>query len=344
LKVTAFISHHDCARHDPGWNHPDHQGRLPGLMREVYRDMLTLHQPLLEGEGRHATEEELRLVHREEYLARVRAWVAAAEERGVPIEVRPQLVASAATWDASRAAVGCALAAVDAVAAGKVRNAFCAVRPPARDADAGTPGRFGFTNPLAIAARYLIDQKLAERVLIVEWGESCSSAPVLAGDAAVRIAGLTEPPTGSDATGAERLDSRHHQPPGDAATDEIHEGDCPPLVAARGQLYLADLPPNASGVQFLARLTRVLDSALHGFSPDYVLLSTGLDWLSDDPLGGHSLTPHDYFLGSRLIRQIADGACEGRLVSILEGGYEAAGLGSATVQHLRALAGLDAAA
>ncbi len=170
MKTTAFVSHFDCARHDTGWGHPDHQGRLPALTRAVYADMLTLFDPLLDLEGRHASREELRLWHSDRYLEQVRGWVGTAEANGRPMEIAPRLVASGATWDASLAAVGCVLTGIDAVASGRSRNAFCAVRPPARDAGEEKPGRFGFLNALAIGAEYALDCGVAERVLLIEWG------------------------------------------------------------------------------------------------------------------------------------------------------------------------------
>jgi acetoin utilization deacetylase AcuC-like enzyme len=304
-KVTAFVSHSDCARHDPGWNHPDHQGRLPGLMREVYRDMLTLFEPLLEVEGRHASEEELRLVHGAGYLERLRGWSAEAEARGGPFEVMPGLFVSSATWAASLAAAGSPLVAIDEVLAVRVRNAFCPVRPPARDAVADRPGRFGFVNPLAIAVLSLLGRSDVERVLVVEWGDSSSIAPLLAGVAGARCAAVGGSGSGFDTS--------------------------------------PDRTPGAAGASLATSVARVLDRALADFTPDFVLLSAGFEWLRGDPLGGRTLEPRDFFEATRVLREVADAVCDGRLVSILEGGYDPTKLGAASVQHLRALAGLPPA-
>src|SRR5690606_2496765 len=133
----------DCSRHDTGWHHPDHQGRLPALMRAVYADMLTLFDPLLEVEGRHASDAELRLLHTPEYLARLRTWTEDAAARSQVLEPVPGIRVSGASWDAATAAVGSTLTAVDRVLAGDVRNAFCAVRPPGRYVHRDRPGGFG---------------------------------------------------------------------------------------------------------------------------------------------------------------------------------------------------------
>src|SRR5690606_25273035 len=117
-------SHYDCARHDTGWNHPDHQGRLPAVMRAVYADMLTLFPHLVEVEGRHASEEEMRLVHDSGYLDRLQGWVRSSAESGTPLEVEPGIVVSGASWAAARAAAGCVLTAVTDVVGDGPRRAF----------------------------------------------------------------------------------------------------------------------------------------------------------------------------------------------------------------------------
>ncbi|HEX6909381.1 MAG TPA: hypothetical protein VF142_03250, partial [Longimicrobium sp.] len=152
--LTAFVSHEDASRHDTGWNHPDHQGRLPAIVRAVQRDMVALWEPLRQMEAVPATEADLLLVHTPAYVARVRgrALESAREERtlelgGVPV--------SGASWDAALASVGAALTAVDAVLDGSVRNAFALARPPGRGAAADAPGEFSLFNTVAIAARHL---------------------------------------------------------------------------------------------------------------------------------------------------------------------------------------------
>jgi acetoin utilization deacetylase AcuC-like enzyme len=311
VKRTAFVSHYDCSRHDTGWDHPEHQGRLPALMRKVHADMLTLFEPLLEVEGRHASEEELRLVHEAQYVERVRGWSDSAEERGSPREVSPRLVASAATWAASLAAVGCVLTAIDVVLRGEVRNAFCAIRPPGRDATAGEAGRFGFFNQMAIAARHLLAARGLASLLLVEWGGPLSAATrtLLGGEPGVRIVSVGE----SAWSGA--------------AAD--------PTVRV--------LPAGSDGAAFLAALNDALGATLDDFSPDLVLLSAGFDALAGDPLGGLGVEPADFHALTTVVREAADVACGGRLVSVLEGGYAPRAVGAAAVQHLRALIGIEPA-
>ena len=306
MKQTAFVSHYDCSRHDTGWGHPDHQGRLPALMRAVYRDMLTLFDPLLEVEGRHATEDELRLVHQAEHLDRVRQWVDAAAERGEVIEPVEMLRISAATWDAAAAAAGCGIAAVDAVLEGRVRNAFAAVRPEGRDASPNAPGRFGLFNNVAVAARYLRTRSEVDSVLVVECGGTGPSeiSRILSGDRDVELIGAHR---GSPQAGAV---------PGRRWTGSASELD---LAGA------------------MADLLATVD-----ISPDGLVL-VAMDFGGGPGGAATVLEPSICYTLTNVLREFADRRCGGRLVSIMEGGYDPSELGAAVVQHLRGLAGLEAA-
>lgn len=293
MKTTAFVSHYDCSRHDTGWGHPDHQGRLPALSRAVHRDMLDLFDPLLEVEGRHASMEELKLFHSSEYLARAQVWVAEAAKLGEVIEPHHDLRISGATWEASIAAVGCALSAIDAVLDGRVSNAFAASRPPASDAGTDQPGRFGLLNPIAVAARYLAASCGAAPVLVVEWGGA-----------------------------------------GENVLQRIFE------KSASVEVLGADEGKNDRDFD---RLHAKIEEHVQRRTPAFVLLSADFSGLASDPLGTSSLEPRDYHSATVRLREIAERACEGRLVSILGGGYDPQGLGRATVEHLRGLSGLPVA-
>src|SRR5262249_33752129 len=138
LKVTAYVSHEDFSRHDTGWNHPDHQGRLPAITRAVYRDMVALWEPLLQLDGAHVSEEDLLRVHTPRYVDDVRRTAIAAAAEGRPLELGGVPV-SGASWDAATAAAGSVIVAVDAVMRGDARNAFVPARPPGRGATPDAP-------------------------------------------------------------------------------------------------------------------------------------------------------------------------------------------------------------
>jgi acetoin utilization deacetylase AcuC-like enzyme len=280
-KITAFVSHEDIPRHDTGWNHPDHQGRIPAIARAVYRDMLTLFEPMLELSAMPATDEDLRLVHTAEYVRRVRE--AATEIDGVRV--------SGASDEAARASVGGALTAVDAVLAGDVRNAFVLARPPGRDALPDAAAGFSIFNTVAIAARHLHERRGTGSVLVVSWGSS---------------------------------PARH-----------LRE------VVSAPWLQMIDIHTPSDGAAFAAALRDAL-GALPS-APEFVLLSAGFDILAGDPVGSLAVEPRDVYDITRVLREWVDEHASGRLVSVLEGGYDAPRTARAVVQHLRALIGLPPA-
>ncbi len=288
MKITGYVSHPDCSRHDTGWRHPDHQGRLPAVARAVYRDMLTLFDPLLEIEAVPATEAQLALAHDLRYIARVRARSAEAEAAGQVLPLDParpdDARVSGASWEAAVAGAGAGITAADAVLAGSVRNAFCAVRPPGSGARRDAAGGFALFNNAALTALHL---------------RSRGVGPVLV----LEIGGATGAGSGT-----------------------------PSIVAADPEIAYLPLDP--------ASMVEEMDGAASALRPDFLVLSLGCDALRGDPRGGGTLEPSDFHRLTMEIRALADARCEGRLVSLLEGGYDPARSAAAVVQHLRALAGL----
>jgi acetoin utilization deacetylase AcuC-like enzyme len=309
LKVTAYVSHEDTSRHDTGWNHPDHQGRLPAVTRAVYRDMVALYDPLLQVQAAPAGETELLRVHTRRYVDDVRRTAIAAAAEGRPLELGGVPV-SAATWDAALAAAGCAVTAVDVVMRGDTRNAFAPARPPGRGARADEPGEHSLFNNVAIAARHLRERHGSSRVLVLAWGIHPAAAirEVLAGDPAISVVSI-------------------HQQPDAGAEPHPHD---------------RALPPGATGAEFADAMRDALDAVAPGDSPDFVLLSAGFDILAADPLGALSVSPADVHALTAALVEWAEARAGGRLASVLEGGSGPA-LGAAVVQHLRALTGLPPA-
>ncbi len=287
-KITAFVSHEDVPRHDTGWNHPDHQGRIPAIARAVYKDMLTLFEPMLELSAVAATDEDLRLVHSAEYVRRVREAAAGA---GAQVAELDGVRLSGASDEAARASVGGALTAVDAVLAGDVRNAFVLARPPGRDALPDEAAGFSIFNTVAIAARHLHERRGVGSVLVVSWG----SGP---------------------------------------ATHLRH-------VLSAPWLQMIDIHEPSDGAAFAEALRDAL-GALPS-APEFVLLSAGFDILAGDPVGALAVQPREVYDITRILREWTDEHASGRLVSVLDGGYEAANTARAVVQHLRALIGLQPA-
>lgn len=305
---TAFISHADCGRHDTGWGHPEHVGRLRAIPRALREDP-ELFAALSHHEGRHATPDELTLAHTAAHVERVRRL---AEAGGGSLD--PDTVVSEGSWDAGTAGAGCVLDAVDMAFDGRASRSFCAVRPPGHHALRDRGMGFCLFGNVAIAARYARQRHGAERVLIVDWDVHHGNG----------TQALVE-----DETDIHFI-SMHQWPwyPGTGAADDR---------GPHGSVWNVPLPASLPASHYVDALERAIDAATEGFTPDLVIISAGFDSLRGDPLGGFTLELEDIDRLTRSLVQRAGAWCDGRLVSSLEGGYAPERLGAASVTHLRAL-------
>ena len=306
--TVAYISHADCGRHDTGWHHPEHVGRLRAIPRALRNDF-DLYQAIEHLESRHATADELAIAHDPDYVERVRELV---EQGGGRLD--PDTVASEGSWDAARAACGAVLDGVDMAFDGRAVRSFAAVRPPGHHALRARAMGFCLFGNVAIAAHYARRRHGAQRILIVDWDVHHGN--------------------GTQALVEDEPDihfvSMHQWPwyPGTGAAED------------RGPHRSVWNVPMAAGLpaaQYVEALTRGIDAATTGWTPDLILVSAGFDSLRGDPLGGFTLELEDVDTLTRQLVERATGWCGGRLVSALEGGYDPDRLGAACVTHLRAL-------
>jgi acetoin utilization deacetylase AcuC-like enzyme len=307
--TVAYISHADCGRHDTGWGHPEHVGRLRAIPRALRWDAELYH--LLEHvEGRHATADELALAHDPAYVGFVRDL---AERGGGKLD--PDTVVSEGSWDAARAAVGCVLDGVDYALDGRAARSFSAVRPPGHHALRDRGMGFCLFGNVAVAAHYARRVRGVDRVLIVDWDvHHGNGTQALVQD-----------------TPAIRFVSMHQWPwyPGTGAAE-----DRGPHRSIWNVPMAAGLPPQQYVDAFLA----AVDAAASGFTPDLVLVSAGFDSLAGDPLGGFTLEVDHVSALTQAVVERADVWCGGRVVSALEGGYAPDRVAAACLAHLRALA------
>ena len=318
---TGFLLHPAAPLHDPGWGHPEHQGRLRALSSAVGKDMIALHERVVQLEARSATEEELLRVHTRDHLDRVQAAAdqAMEEERSIPLE--SDTLVSGASWDAAVGSSGAVMAAADGVAKGFVRNAFVATRPPGHHATADRAMGFCLFNHAAVAARYVQDQGLAKRVLIVDWDvhHGNGTQDIFYEDADVFYLSL-------------------HQFPFYPGTGRAEETGSGPGIGATSNVPLpAGTPRRDYEARFLESLGEVWDR----HAPEFVFISSGFDVLSGDPLGGMNVEPEDLHRFTREVMDLAQKTAGGRVVVLLEGGYSPERVGEGTVAVVRALAGLE---
>ena len=304
----AYISHSDCGRHDTGWGHPEHVGRLRAIPRAL-RDDAELFGVVQHLEGRHATASELALGHAPGYVARVEAMAAAGGGR-----LDEDTVVSEGSWAAATAAAGCVLDAVDLSMDGRARRSFCAVRPPGHHALADAGMGFCLFGNVALGAHYARERHGLERVLIVDWDVHHGNGT----QAMVEH----EPDI--------RFVSMHQWPwyPGTGAAE-----DRGPHRSVWNVPMAGGLPP----ARYVTALLAAVDAATSGWTPQLVLVSAGFDSLRGDPLGGFTLEMEHVAALTRAVVERATAWCDGRVVSALEGGYAPERLGEACVTHLRAL-------
>ena len=230
-------------------------------------------------------------------------------------------VMSPGTLEAALRGVGAATAAVDAVFRGEADNAFCALRPPGHHAESRRAMGFCFFNNVALGARHAQHRHGADKVAIVDWD--------------VHHGNGTQDLFYDD--GSVLFFSTHQSPwyPFTGVAAETGEG------RGRGTTLNCPLAAGAGLAEIGAAFEQRLLPALEAFKPDLILISAGFDSRENDPLGRFRLTDADFVCLTRQLKQAADRLCEGRLVSVLEGGYHLEGLARAVTAHVGELAAAD---
>lgn len=317
---TALVMHPDCGLHDTGWGHPEHQGRLPAIVKAIYEDTPALLDVMLQREAEPVGEGELLRVHTPEHVERVRTAVEEAVRSGKQVSLDSDTVVSAASWDAALAAAGCAVTGVRLVLDGEAATAFGVSRPPGHHATPDRAMGFCLFNNVAVAARWAQAERGIERVLIVDWDvhHGNGTQDIFYEDPSVYFLSLHQSP--------------HY--PGTGAAEERGAG------AGEGTTLNLPLPAGTGSEEYRRVFEDALNEVLAEFSPELVLISAGFDCLAGDPLGDLKLEPEDLHALTRSIVERTGETTAGRVVAVLEGGYAPRRAGEGVVAVIRALAGL----
>lgn len=304
--TTLLFTHPASLRHETPEGHPERIDRIKAVNQILasghFRDLVRRDAPL----GR---DEDILLAHAEEHLQRIRAMAPAEGFEYLDADT----VMSSGTLAAALRAVGAATAAVDAVFQGEADNAFCALRPPGHHAETRRAMGFCLFNQAAIAAHHARRRHGAERVAVVDFD--------------VHHGNGTQDIFWTD---ADLFYGSTHQMPLYPGTGSVQE-------TGVGNIFNAPLRAGDGGGEFREAMSSVILPALDAFGPDLVVISAGFDAHHRDPLGSLRLTEEDFAWATLKLMEAAEVHCGGRIVSVLEGGYDLQGLAASAGIHVQAL-------
>ncbi len=313
---TGFVSHADQERHDTGPGHPERAARHRAVVTRMQESGLATQLDRVDATP--VATDRLLLVHDAAHVAAVERAIANGARQIDDGDTR----VSAGSWRAALLAAGGAIDAVDRVQSGAWRNAFVAARPPGHHAERDRAMGFCAFNNVAVAAAHLRERHGVQRVAIVDWDvhHGNGTQHAFEADPHVYFASLHEWPLY----------------PGTGRAEERGRGD------GAGTTRNCPLPPGAGDREWLAAFDDVVLSDLEAFEPEFVLVSAGYDAHKDDPLARTELTTSAYARMTRDLVQFASERCGGRIVLVLEGGYDVRALADsveASVAELVASAG-----
>jgi acetoin utilization deacetylase AcuC-like enzyme len=309
---TGLVYHPDYLRHSAGPDHPERPERLEAIMSHL--EECGLLAELVRIEPIEAEVEWIESVHSHEHVERIRR---TAESTVAFLD--PDTGMSVESYQVARLAVGGVLSAIDAVMDGRITNAFAAIRPPGHHADRNRASGFCLFNNVAIGAEYLLRHYGLRRVLILDWDvhHGNGTQAIFYDSPSVLYVSI-------------------HQYPHYPGTGGLRERG-----VGKGLGFTINIPlaAGSGGQEYFEAFESIVRPAVVRFRPEFVLVSAGFDAHRDDPLAGMEMTEGGYRGMTQFVKTIADHACEGRIVSALEGGYHLSSLARSVESHLRGLMG-----
>jgi acetoin utilization deacetylase AcuC-like enzyme len=302
---VALFTHPVALTHDTGAHHPECADRLRYVLRALEAPEFA---PLLREQAPEATRAQLTAVHDQAY---VEAIFALPQDRMIAID--GDTIFSPGTLETVLRGAGGAAAAVDAVMEGWAKAAFVAMRPPGHHAESDRAMGFCFFNNAAVAARHARDKWGLKRVAVADFDvhHGNGTQEIFYRDPAVMYA------------------SSHQSPcfPGTGSKSETGVGN----------IFNVPLPPGTDGPAFRAAWREGILPDLRAFAPELLIISAGFDAHVADPLAQLRLREPDYTWLTQELLAVADECCPGRVVSLLEGGYNLDALAQSCAAHVRAL-------
>ena len=304
---VALITHPACLEHDTGAWHPECADRLRYVLRALEGEAFL---PLLREPAPEATEEQLGRVHPADYI---KAILDIRPEPGTQVPLDADTLMSAGSREAALRSAGGAVLGVDAVMAGWARAAFVATRPPGHHAERNRPMGFCLFANAAIAARHAQARWGLTRVAVVDFD--------------VHHGNGTQDIFSND---PDLFYGSSHQYPCYPGTGDASE-------RGLGNVVNAPLAPGSTGAAFRVAWETTILPALAAFGPELLIISAGFDAHKADPLAQLRLETSDFGWITRRLLDVAEAQCGGRVVSVLEGGYDLDALAASAALHVRTL-------
>jgi acetoin utilization deacetylase AcuC-like enzyme len=306
----GIIYHEDYQQHLTGAGHPERPQRVQWIMQRLRGNGMLDELELLT--PRHATRETVQLAHPVGYLDWLQQQCAQA-----PAQLDPDTQVSAASYDTALLAVGGVTLAVDTVCSAQHAQTFVLPRPPGHHASASQAMGFCLLNNVAVAARYAQQAHGLTRVAILDWDvhHGNGTQSIFYDDPSVLYCSV------------------HQYPyyPGTGAATDRGAGD------GEGQTLNCPLPAGSTDIDYIAAVELQVLPALRTFQPELIILSAGFDGHRDDPMGTTDLTEEGFAVMTQRVVEAALGLCDGRIVSVLEGGYHPRALPASVERHLAEL-------
>ncbi|MDH5509536.1 MAG: histone deacetylase [Nitrospinota bacterium] len=312
MKPAAVFYDPAFLLHDTG-AHPENPARLTSIVDTLKHSSFA--QRLAWPKFGPASLEDLTAVHTEKHVAYIQASCL-----GGSGNLDPDTVVCPASWEAAKLAAGAACAAVNMVMKGEYGSAFCAVRPPGHHAEPARAMGFCLFNNIAVAARRAITSGLAKRVAIIDFDVHHGNGTQAA---------FYEDPNVFFVS----LHLAGHYP-GTGWTDETG------AEAGIGTTLNIPMSAGSGDQEYMDHLETIALPAVKKFGPNLIMVSAGFDAHAADPLGGMSLSTQGYYNITSTIKSLADEVCDGKVVSVLEGGYNIKALCDSAEAHVKALLGL----
>jgi len=309
MQNTGLVYSDVFLKHLTG-EHPERKERLLAIMS--YLEEKHILEKLVMLKPRQASIEEISWIHTKEHVS----FVEQSCLDNMP-SLDPDTIISPDSYTAACLAVGGVLSAIDSVMDGSVNNAFCAVRPPGHHAERGNAMGFCLFNNVAIGARYIQNKCGLEKVLIVDWDvhHGNGTANSFYDDPSVFYFSIHQSP--------------HY--PGTGAEAELGSGK------GKGTTLNIPLSGGAGDEEYIRLFEERLVPAVQKFKPDFILISAGFDAHCDDFLSSMNVTSEGFREMTRIVCRLASLFCDGRVVSMLEGGYNLHALAESVGFHIEEL-------